>query len=156
MRWAAATDWVAKREDAEDALLGLWARATGGERPAATASRVGAAVEEGAAVVVGEAGGFLQGTAKEARDKGVSIWEQGFRKGQELAEQARSAVGVAEEKAAEKKVEWEGKVRETDAEKVIQHRYAPPEVVLDRSAEEILEDRYKPAVDQFSVKAPGV
>lgn len=170
MRWATTTDWVAAREDAEDAALRVWARVTGGEAPAQTAARVGAAAGESAVAAAevvrreaGEAAGatgeFLQGTAAEAKEAGVSIWERGFRKGKELAEEARSAVGVAEEKAQvktrETRAEWANAVQEEDAEKIIEQRYAAPEVVLSRSAEEILEDRLKPDVDQFSVKAPG-
>lgn len=168
MRWAADTDWVAAREDAEDTVLRLWARATGGEAPAQTAQRVGVAAGERAAAAAGAARStaetaavqtkeVLQSTAVEAKEAGASIWERGFRKGKEVAEKAKAAVGVAEDKAQQKATQLATGVLDPDVEKVIQQRYEKkPEDVLNQSVEEVLQERYKPVVEQDRSKLRGV
>ncbi|CAN8106259.1 unnamed protein product [Discula destructiva] len=154
VRWAANTDWVAAREDAEDAVLRVWARATGGEVPAQTARRAAVVMSERASIArstaeaaAGQTKEAVQNTAVEAKEAGASIWERGFRKGKEVAEQAKAAVGVAEVKAQEKANQAANAVFQTDAEKVIQQRYErKPEDVLGQKVEEILEERYKPVL----------
>ncbi|KAJ4396297.1 hypothetical protein N0V93_000516 [Gnomoniopsis smithogilvyi] len=157
VRWAANKDWIAAREDAEDTVSRLWARATGGELPSRTAERAGAALSEKAAQAATAARSAAEQTANrtkeaaqikanEAKEAGTSIWERGFRKSKEVASQARAAVGLAEEKV-QQKANGLVSVIETDAEKVIQKRFErKPEEVLKQSPEEVLEERYKSVV----------
>lgn len=158
VRWAANKDWVGAREDAEDTISRVWARATGGESPSRTAERAGAAVSEKAAVAASAARStaeqtasrtkeILQTRAVETKEAGTSIWERGFRKSKEVAAQAKAAVGLAEGKVQQKAAEL-ASVIETDVEKVIQQRFErKPEEVLNQSVEEVLEERYKPVVE---------
>lgn len=167
VRWAANKDWVAAREDAEDTVSRVWARATGGEPPSRTAERAGAAVSEKATYAASAARSTAQQTANrtkdvvqtkavEAKEAGTSIWERGFKKGKEVASQAKAAVGLAEQKVQQKATEL-ASVVETDVEKVIQQRFErKPEEVLKQTAEEVLQERYKPVTEQDMSKLRGI
>lgn len=153
VRWAANKDWTAAREDAEDAAARLWARATGGEPPAGTARRAGAAVADGA----GEAARQTGRAAGQAREAAGSAWERGVRRGKEVAAQAKAAVGLAEQRAEHAAGEVAGAVRAAEEEMLLQRRYQRvPEEVLNRSVEEALAERYKPVERQDSSKLRGV
>ncbi|KAF3761147.1 hypothetical protein M406DRAFT_324655 [Cryphonectria parasitica EP155] len=153
VRWAADKDWVAAREDAEDAAGRVWARVTGGEPPsvARTAERAKGAVVDGAAAAQGtvqQAGvrtkEVVQAGAAEAKEAAGSIWERGFRRGKEVASKAKAAVGLAEEKIEKKVVQAASSV--SDVESVLQQRYEGRhgKAALDKSVDEILADRYRP------------
>lgn len=153
VRWATTKDWTAAREDAEFAAANVWARATGGQPPAQLAARTRDAVSERASTVAGQArdtavraGDVARLKTDEAKDAAGSIWERGFRKSKEAVGRAKAAVGLAEDKVAAKVAEGSLITSpQSDAERVIQQRYErKPDEVLKRSAEEVLEDRYKP------------
>lgn len=149
VRWASTKDWTAAREDAEFAAANIWARLTGGEPPAQMVARTSAAVSERASAAAGrarDASVTAQDVARlkkdEAKDAAGSIWERGFRKSKEAVGRAKAAVGIAEDKVAAAVTEA---VAEGEAEKAIRQRYErKPDEVLNRSAEEVLADRYKP------------
>lgn len=152
VRWASTKDWTAAREDAEFAAANVWARLTGGEPPAQTVARTSAAVGERASAAAGaarDASARAQDVARlradEAKDAAGSIWERGFRKGKEAVGKAKAAVGIAEDKVAAAVAEGTLTSSQSEAERVIQQRYErKPDEVLNRSAEEVLADRYKP------------
>lgn len=153
VRWAANKDWTAAREDAEDTAARLWARATGGEPPAATARRAGTAVAGGA----GEAARQTGWAAGQAREAAGSAWERSVRKGKEVAAQAKAAVGLAEQKAERATGELVAAVKAAEEEALLQRRYQrDPEKVLNQSVEEALAERYKPVERQDSSKLRGV
>jgi MICOS complex subunit MIC12 len=142
VRWAANKDWVAVREDAETAASRLWARASGAEVQHDTARWAGAAVSNKA------------GEAKEAAE---SLWERGFQKGKEIADQARAGIAKAEEKAQDVVRGATKQTGGTDIEKVLQQRYErTPDEALSKSPEELLEERYRPMVEQDNTKLRGL
>lgn len=167
VRWAAAKDWVAAREDAEDAAARVWARLSGGEPPARSAERARDALADGAAAAaaatrssVGQAAARTRDVARaktgEAEEAAAGIWERGFRRGKEVAAQAKAAVGLAEEKAEKKVSELAGAVSD-DVEKALQQRYQRNhEEVLNRDVDEVLAERYKPVEQQDHSKLRGV
>lgn len=129
VRWAANTDWASVRQDAEVAASRLWAHASGGEAPSDSVQRAGAAVSDKAA---------------EAKDAAGSIWERGFKKSKEIASQAKAGFAAKQ-------------TGETDIEKVLQQRYErKPDESLSKSPEELLEERYRPMVEQDNTRLRGV
>ncbi|KAK2615114.1 hypothetical protein N8I77_001890 [Diaporthe amygdali] len=153
VRWAANKDWIAAREDAETAASRLWARASGGEVPADTAHRAGTTVTDKAAAAAATAGE----KAAEAKGAAASIWERGLKKGKELAGQAKAGLEKAEEKAQDVVRGAAKKTGETDIEKVLQQRYErKPDESMNKSPEELLEERYRPMVEQDNTKLRGV
>lgn len=164
VRWAANTDWVSVREDAEVAASRLWARASGGEAPSDSAQRVGAAVSNKAAAAATTAkGAAAQATATtgdkaaEAKEAAGSIWERGFKKSKEIASQAKAGIAKAEEKAHDVVRGVAKQAGETDIERVLQQRYErKPDESLSKSPEELLEERYRPMAEQDNTKLRGV
>ncbi|KAI3393963.1 hypothetical protein diail_3442, partial [Diaporthe ilicicola] len=146
VRWAANKDWAAAREDAEAAASRLWARASGGEVPADTA--------KGAAAKVTAAAG---NKAAEAKDAAESIWERGFKKSKEIASQAQAGIAKAAERSQDRFKSAANKTGETDVEKVLQQRYErKPDASMSKSPEELLEERYRPMVEQDNTKLRGI
>lgn len=167
VRWATTKDWTAAREDAEDAAARVWARATGGEQPAQTAQRAGGAVAEKAAAVTAAArdtagqasartGEVAHEKAAEVKEAATSIWERGFRKGKEVAGKAKEAVERAEQVVQDKALEIRGAEAESSVERVLQQRYEGKDGVFSKSVEELLEERYKPMVEQDNSKLRGL
>lgn len=157
VRWAANKDWVAVREDAEVAASRLWARASGGEAPADTAQRAGAVVSNRAAAAAATAKGATSDKAAEAKEAAGSFWERGFKKGKEIASQAKAGIAKAEEKAQDVVRGAAKQSGETDIEKVLQQRYErKPDESLSKSPEELLEERYRPMVEQDNTKLRGL
>lgn len=164
VRWAANKDWVAVREDAEVTASRLWARASGGDAPADVAQRAGAAVSNEAAAATATAkGAAAQATAVtgdkavEAKEAAGSFWERGFKKGKEIASQAKAGIAKAEEKAQDVVRGAAKQTGETDIEKVLQQRYERrPDESLSKSPEELLKDRYRPMVEQDNTKLRGL
>lgn len=153
VRWAANKDWVAAREDAELTASRLWARASGGETPSDTAQRAGAAVTSKAA----QAPATVGDKASEAKEAAASFWERGLNKGKEIASQAKAGLSKAEEKAQDVVRGVAKKTGETDIEKVLQQRYErKPDASLSKSPEELLEERYRPMVEQDNTKLRGL
>ncbi|ROW13350.1 hypothetical protein VPNG_05494 [Cytospora leucostoma] len=159
VRWATTKDWTAAREDAEDTAARVWARATGGEQPAQTAERAGGVVAERAAAAAGAARGAAEQAsartgevaherAAEAKEAATSIWERGFRKGKEVAGKAKEAVERAEQIVQDKALEIKGAEADSSVERVLQQRYEGKDGVFSKSVEELLEERYKPMVEQ--------
>lgn len=153
VRWATNKDWTAAREDAEFVAANVWARATGGEPPAHLAARTRDVVSERASAAAGQArdtavraGDVARLKTDEAKEAAGSIWERGFRKSKEAVDRAKAVVGMAEDKVAARVAEGSLITSpQSEAERVIQQRYErKPDEVLKRSAEEVLEDRYKP------------
>ncbi|ROV96836.1 hypothetical protein VMCG_07877 [Cytospora schulzeri] len=168
VRWAATKDWTAAREDAEVAAARVWARATGGaEPPARTAERARVLVAERAAAA-GEAarGAAAQASARTgevahegaagAREAATSIWERGFRKGREAVGRAKEVVVRAEQKVQDKVVEVSRASEASGVERVLQQRYERRDGVLSKSVEEMLEERYKPMVEQDNSNLRGL
>lgn len=164
VRWAANKDWVAAREDAEVTASRLWARASGGETPSDTAQRAGAAVTGKAAAAAASAKGAaaqapatVGDKASEAKEAAASFWERGLNKGKEIAGQAKAGLSKAEEKAQDVVRGVAKKTGETDIEKVLQQRYEQkPDASLNKSPEELLEERYRPMVEQDNTKLRGL
>lgn len=173
MRWAATKDWVAAREDVEDTAGRVWARVSGGEPPARTAERAGAVVGDKASSAAAGAAGAAQQvvtTAQqaavrtkdaaqtktvEAKEAAGSIWERGFRKGREVADRAKAAVGIAEDKVERKAAELADSA--SDVEKALRQRYeGRHDEVLGKNVEDILADRYKPVEQHDNSKLRGV
>lgn len=160
VRWATTKDWAAAREDAEVAAARVWARARatgGGEVPAEKGARVlvaeGAAAARGAAARAGEA---VEGGAAEARGAATSIWERGFRKSREVVDKAKEVVGMAEQRVQETAAEVSKAAKAADVERVLQQRYERRDGVLGKSVEEMLEERYKPMVEQDNSNLRGL
>lgn len=164
VRWAANKDWIAAREDAETAASRLWARASGGEAPADTAQRAGATVTDKAAAAATSAKGAAAQAraatgdkAVEAKEAATSIWARGFKKGKEIADQAKAGLAKAEEKAQDVVRGAAKKTGESDIEKVLQQRYErKPVESLSKSPEELLAERYRPMVEQDNTKLRGL
>ncbi|KAG6359530.1 hypothetical protein INS49_013051 [Diaporthe citri] len=157
VRWAANKDWVAAREDAEVAASRLWARASGGEAPSHSAQRAGAAVTDKAAAATTTARGAATEKAVEAKEAAASFWERGLNKGKEIASQAKAGIAKAEEKAQDVVRGAAKKTGESDIEKVLQQRYErKPDESLSKSPEQLLEERYRPMVEQDNTKLRGV
>ncbi|POS76117.1 hypothetical protein DHEL01_v205496 [Diaporthe helianthi] len=164
VRWAANTDWVSVREDAEAAASRLWARASRGEAPSDAAERAAAVVgNKAAAAATAAKGAAAQATAAtgdkaaEAKEAVGSIWERGLRKSREIASQAKAGIAKAEEKAQDV---VRGAVKQTgdaDIEKVLQQRYErKPDESFSKSPQELLEERYRPMAEQDNTKLRGV
>lgn len=157
VRWAANKDWIAAREDAELTASRLWARASGGEAPSDTAQRAGAAVTDKAAAATTTAKGAAMGKAVEAKEAATSFWERGLNKGKEIAGQAKAGIARAEEKAQDVVRGASKNAGESDIEKVLQQRYErKPDASLSKSPEELLEERYRPMVEQDNTKLRGL
>lgn len=159
VRWAATKDWTAAREDAEVVAARAWARATGGEAPAQTAERAkvlvseraattGAAARGAAAQASTRTGEVAHEKAVEAREAATSIWERGFRKSKEVVGRAKEAVGIAEQKVQETAAGINKAVEASGVERVLQQRYERRDGVMSKTVEEMLDERYKPMVDQ--------
>lgn len=150
VRWASTKDWTAAREDAERAAARVWARATGGEQAGAPVQQRTRDAAELAREGAARAGDVAWLKADEAKEAAGSIWERGFRRGKEAVGKAKAAVGLAEESVAAAVSNGVNGVKsasspQSEAERVIQQRYErTPEQVMSRTAEEVLEDRYKP------------
>ncbi|PSR76854.1 hypothetical protein BD289DRAFT_446263 [Coniella lustricola] len=163
VRWAAHTDWQSAREDAEAAAARVWARfVTGGDPPARTAAKISEHVGSAAAAAQSQLQDAGRQAAEQARIKGVeakdaagSVWERGFRRGQAVAAQAKATVGLAEDRVERKIAAVGAAVDAAQVDKVLQQRFEPRHhVVLGRSAEEVLADRYKPVeeVDRSNLR----
>lgn len=167
VRWAAAKDWTAAREDAEVAAARVWARATGGEAPAQAAERArvlvaeraaatGAAARGAAAEASSRTGEAAHEKAVEAKEAATSIWERGFRKSREVVGRAKEVVSIAEQKVQEKAVGINKAVEASGVERVLQQRYERRDGVMSKSAEEMLEERYKPMIEQDNSNLRGL
>lgn len=142
VRWAAAKDWTAAREDAEGAVARLWSRATGG------GPSPGVAVRDAA-----------ERSAGEAKEAAGGLWQKGVQRSKEVAAQAKATVGRAEHKVEGKAAGLVGAARAKaiEEERWLEQRYRrDPEEVLNRSVEEALAERYKPVEKQDHSKLRGV
>ncbi|KAK7737962.1 hypothetical protein SLS53_006340 [Cytospora paraplurivora] len=167
VRWATTKDWIAAREDAEDTAARIWARATGGEQPAQTAGRAGGLIAERAAAATVAARGAAEHAsartgevaherAAEVKEAATSIWERGFRKSKEVAGKAKQAVERAEQIVQDKALEFKAAEADSSVERVLQQRYEGKDGVFSKSVEELLEERYKPMVEQDNSKLRGL
>lgn len=165
VQWIQHKDWVEVREELEAGAGRLWASVAGGqtvgETAEAAADKVRAAVDEHGATVAAaaarayqeakvksaEAAGQTQEKAVEAaqvsKEAATSIWERGFAKSKEVADKAKAAVGLAEEKVASA-VDAAKTLPKSDVEKVLQQRYQKSSPDTAKSIEEALAERYTP------------
>lgn len=150
VRWASTKDWTAAREDAEYTAGNLWARLTGGEPPVQPTVRARDIVTEKAAAaaatartttqqVTSKTREIVQTKTVETKEAATSIWERGFKKSKDAVDKAKAVVGLTEEKTSGLTSS------QSEVERVLQQRYeSKPDEILNKTAEEILEERYKP------------
>ncbi|KAI0842662.1 hypothetical protein F5Y06DRAFT_258219 [Hypoxylon sp. FL0890] len=165
VHWVQSKDWDEVREDVELALARLWAKAFGGAQEQAEkkvedavekvkveadaklnqgkekAASVAAAAKDAYADAKAKGSEVVAKTEEKAEETRGSIFSaiaNGFKRGKEVAERAKSAVvGTAEQKVEEASSQL------SEEEKALQQRYQGSSG-LDKSPEEVLAARYTP------------
>lgn len=95
------------------------------------------------------------GTVDAARGALRNVVSKGIEKGKEVIGKAQEAVGLATEKVQSASQGKTSGLQESDVEKAMRERYETPRG-FDRSAEEVLEERYKPIEQRDNTVLKGV
>jgi altered-inheritance-of-mitochondria protein 5 len=95
------------------------------------------------------------GTVDAARGALRNVVSKGIEKGKEVIGKAQEAVGLATEKAQSVSQGKTPVLKESDVEKAMRERYETPKG-FDRSAEEVLEERYKPVEQRDNTVLRGI
>jgi altered-inheritance-of-mitochondria protein 5 len=95
------------------------------------------------------------GTVDAARGALRNVVSRGIEKGKEVIGKAQEAVGLATEKVQSVSQEKTSSLQESDVEKALRARYETPKE-FDKSAEEVLEERYRPINQRDNTVLRGV
>lgn len=95
------------------------------------------------------------GTVDAARGALRNVVSKGIEKGKEVVSKAQEAVGLATEKVQSVSHDKTSGLQESDVEKALRERYETPKG-FDKSAEEVLEERYKPIGQRDNTVLRGV
>jgi len=142
VRWVQGKDWTAAREDAEERLLGI-----------AKTVEVKDVKEEVKSRARG-AGEKVAGVAGQVKQDVTGAVARGIEKGKDVVGRAKAAVYLAEERA-EAKVDAK-LLHVSEIERVLNQRYQRDESVMEKSAKEVLAERYKPIDQRDNSRLRGI
>ncbi|KAL1879901.1 hypothetical protein VTK73DRAFT_6713 [Phialemonium thermophilum] len=165
VRWAQNKDWAEVREQAEGLLARLWgtlapttsvpttpAFESSSDQPSSARTSISNAAAAGKERVA-EVRHALEAGGREAAEEARAAVTKGLEKGKELVGRAKASIALAEERYESK---FDSKLMHlSEVERALQQRYEKSDV-MNKSVQEVLNERYKPIDQRDNTKLRGI